>query len=173
MATMLAGVCLPGAATAAQAQPLGATGTAASAADHIAGSIAHDDDDDDDDGVCVDATQRRNLRVEWHGSSKVKVHTKDHRMPCAETRVIFSVYVMPDTWDGKGFNETALPQKHIQSTRSVVLTDDEATFELDPVNPCFNTQSDVYYAPQIDDLSWPEGHNQQFISARFRPAEYQ
>ena len=167
LATILAGMSLPTAATAAQAQTSGLSG-------RPAGAIAHDDDDDhDDDDECIDATQKDNVRVDWDGTYEVTVSTKGHRRPCAQTRVVFSVYVMPDTWDGHGFNETAFPQKHVQSTDSVVLSKHGATLKLKPVNPCFNVQLDVYYAPKITELRWPAAHGYQFISGRFRPAQYQ
>ena len=81
---------------------------------------------------------------------------------------MFSVYVVPDMWDGRGFNETAFPQQVYKSTEAVALSKHKTTLVLDSMIPCKNAQYDVYYAPKITSLRWPEAHGAQYISARFK-----
>ena len=164
LAALMAGVSLPVGASAVQAQ--GAQGIAASTVAAIMSPAANQ-------GVgkhrwCVDASKRENVQVTWHGTNKVTVSTKDHRKACAETRVIFGVYVMPDLWDGQGFNETAFPQQVFKTTSSVVLSEDDITLELPTAIPCKNAQFDVYYAPHLTRLMWPKAHGAQYISSRFQ-----
>ena len=153
----MAGASLPGAASAAQAQPSGG-------ADLQVGAPASTREKSH---PCIDATKASNLRVKWHGANKVTVRTKNGRPPCTETKVVFSVYVVPDMWDG-GFNETAFPQQVYKSTKAVALSKYKTTLRLDSMIPCKNAQYDVYYAPKITSLRWPQAHGDQFISARFK-----
>lgn len=165
LATILAGLSLPAAATVARAQAPTAAATAS-----VTTTPPGDDDDDDDTKACIDATLPGNIRTEWHGTNAVTVSTKDGRKPCAKTRVVFSAYVMPWTWDGKGFNESAFPQKIVRSTKWVVLSKKDKTLELEPVDSRVNVQFDVYYAPHVIEPTWPVAHGEQYISSRFQHA---
>ena len=154
----MAGASLPGAASAAQAQPSGGT-------DVRVGALPSTPDKSH---ACIDATKASNLRVKWHGPNKVTIRTKGGLDPCAETKVVFSVYVIPDMWDGMGFNETAFPQQVYKSTEPVAVSKHKTTLMLDWMIPCKNAQYDVYYAPKITSLRWPKAHGDQYISARFQ-----
>ena len=158
LAAIMAGASLPGAASAAQAETSGG-------ADLQVGSLSSTRDKTH---PCIDASKASNLIVKWHGTNAVTVRTKGGRPPCAETKVVFSVYVVPDLWDGMGFNETAFPQQVYKSTEPVTLSKRKVWLELDSMIPCKNAQYDVYYAPKISSLRWPEAHGDQFISARFQ-----
>ena len=147
LAAVMASAGLPAAASAAQAQtPASATGRHG----------------------CIDATKAENVNVVWYGANKVAVSTKYGKRACSEARVIFAVYVVPDLWDGQGLNETAFPQQVIKHTPSVVLSEEPQILSLPEVIDCKNAQFDVYYAPHITRLMWPEAHGKQFISARFQ-----
>jgi hypothetical protein len=158
LAAIMAGASLPGGASAAHAQTSGGS-------DVQIGAIGQTRDKSH---RCIDATKASNLRVQWHGTNKVTIRTRGGMPACAETKVIFSAYVVPDMWDGMGFNETAFPQQVYKSTPAVAVSKHKVTLELDAMIPCKNAQYDVYYAPKITRLRWPEAHGAQFISARFR-----
>ena len=158
LAALMAGASLPGAASAAQAQT-------ASGVDQQVGAIAQTRDKNHH---CIDASKASNLLVKWYGTNKVTIRTKGNLTPCATTKVIFSVYVIPDMWDGLGFNETAFPQQVYKSTKAVAVSKHKVTLRLDSMIPCKNAQYDVYYAPKITSLKWPTAHGDQYISARFK-----
>ena len=154
----MAGVSLPGGANAAQAQTSGSANV----------QIGANATTRDKHHGCIDATKASNLRVQWHGTNKVTIRTKGGKPACTETKVIFSAYVIPDMWDGMGFNETAFPQQVYKSTEAVAVSKHKVTLTLDSMIPCKNAQYDVYYAPKITSLRWPDAHGDQYISARFQ-----
>ena len=145
LAAIMAGASVPAAATAAQAQTL----------------FPSD---------CIDATLASNVTTKWVGVGMVTVSTKDRRTPCTETRVILSVYLIPDTWDGAGYNQSAFPQDLVSTTSSIVLSAQEATLEVDPVDRFKNAQYDVYFAPHVIAPTWTSAHGYQLIAAWFQHA---
>ena len=71
--------------------------------------------------ACVDATKTANLLWQWAGSDHISVSLKGNKPACVATTLFFSSYTMPDTWDGNGFNGTAVPQTRYDSD-SVTIT---------------------------------------------------
>lgn len=130
---------------------------------------------------CVDAKNPSNLTYTWSGNDTVIVGLKGNREACDTTTVYLSSYTMPHTWDGKGFNQTAAPQTVFDSTSvtfegrgTVLYREAEAktkptthTLTVKLPNKCKNVQVDLYYAPEIKNVTWPTGHGHQYISHKF------
>jgi LPXTG-motif cell wall-anchored protein len=70
---------------------------------------------------------------------------------CAPVEVVLSIYRVPDTWDGHGFNGTAVPQSAIEHAHVMVSGSDKAWVTVD-VPTCGNAQIDLYYPPEIDEI---------------------
>ena len=75
---------------------------------------------------------------------------------------------MPDNYNGKGFSDpSATPQTHFDST-SVVLKKNVVPSEnlrITLPEECKNMQIDVYYGPQIKEVT-VKGHGAQFIAGK-------
>lgn len=128
---------------------------------------------------CVDASQLSNLVLyprpgsnDWVMSgNKISgtIGLKDNKAACEDTTIWLSSYTMPDTWDQQHFPQTALPQTHIESVfvtfaKNQVIA--PVTLTVNYPVPCKNVQVDLYYGPQIINLT-ESGHNGVYISHKF------
>ena len=115
--------------------------------------------------TCIDGSKPENIVKTWNNVNGITVSTKDGKAVCKDTTVFLTSYTMPDTWDGKGFNKTALPQTKFDSK--------SATFQAGAANQsyaltvampkdCKNVQVDLYYAPEIKELI-NGGHGPQYL----------
>ncbi len=80
-----------------------------------------------------------------------------------------SSYLVPDTWDGNGFNSTAVPQT-LFDTKTVLLTHtgQDVTVAL---KGCGAEQVDLYVGDTIDQVG-PNGHRGVFVGGRiFRTSD--
>ena len=83
---------------------------------------------------------------------------------CGSVTILVSGYAVPATWDGKGFNSTAVPQQLVGTTKRIVLTNDVRTGEATADLPnCGNAQADGYTPPEIVVVT-SDGHGSQFIA---------
>ena len=83
---------------------------------------------------------------------------------CGSVTILVSGYAVPATWDGKGFNSTAVPQHLVGTTKRIVLTNDVRTGEATADLPnCGNAQADGYTPPEIVVVT-SAGHGDQFIT---------
>lgn len=118
--------------------------------------------------ACADPTDRSNLSYVWTGIDKISVTTK--KPVCKDLTLYFSSYEMPDTWDKKGFNATAVPQVW-KASSSVTFKANApiSTKEMTVILPseCKNAQIDLYFGPEITNLP-NTGHGGQFISAKYQ-----
>lgn len=118
---------------------------------------------------CVDGHNQQNLVVTWVAEDTVAVSTKDSKPVCEDEEIYFSSYIMPENYDGNGFenNSTAYPQA-IYSSTSATLRKNTVASEVMRINlpdECENVQVDVYYAPEITNVG-PDGHGTQNIESR-------
>jgi hypothetical protein len=115
--------------------------------------------------VCVDGTNRDNLHFEWSDLGTVTVRTKHHAPLCDDVTVYFSSYSLPDTYDKTGiFDDSSIPQQLFASVSAVLLkgTSGEQTLAVDVPNACTSYQLDLYYAPEIVEVTGA-GHGSQLI----------
>ncbi|MGB4768792.1 MAG: hypothetical protein WBP22_06095 [Candidatus Saccharimonas sp.] len=118
--------------------------------------------------TCADPMDRNNISYVWTGLDKISVTTK--KPVCKDLTLYFSSYEMPDTWDKKGFNATAVPQVW-KASSSVTFKANApiSTKEMTVILPseCKNAQIDLYFGPEITNLP-NTGHGGQFISAKYQ-----
>jgi hypothetical protein len=89
------------------------------------------------------------------------VHAQPGVNLCAD--VLFSVYTVPDTWSGKQFDATAIPQQifgktvvaHVKGTDRVTVTA--------PIPQCGAVQVDLYTPPEITEVTSLTGHNGHLV----------
>ena len=70
--------------------------------------------------------------------------------PCA---AYFATYQLPETWDGNGWNETAVPQELFSSSQ-IVLTQTHETFVPD-LPECGAVQIDILTFAPPQSFGWP------------------
>jgi hypothetical protein len=79
---------------------------------------------------------------------------------CAD--VWLSVYKVPDTWVGTEFNDTAIPQQLLDSTKGHVTGTDKQVLKV-AVPTCGAVQIDLYTPPEITEVKDLTGHNGHLI----------
>ncbi|MGB4761900.1 MAG: hypothetical protein WBP12_00920 [Candidatus Saccharimonas sp.] len=117
---------------------------------------------------CASPTDRNNIVYSWKANDQINVTLK--KPVCEDLTLYFSSYEMPDTWDGKGFNATAVPQVW-KASSSVTFKAKAAAVAKDLTvilpNECKNAQIDLYFAPEIVNLP-NTGHGAQYITHKFQ-----
>ncbi len=118
--------------------------------------------------ACVDGTKRSNLSVTWNSNSSVTVKTIGDKLLCADTKLYFSSYTMPDNYDGTGFGgPTSYPQQLFKTETTVLKagTTGKTTLNVAIPEACKNMQIDLYYGPEITTVT-AAGHGVQYISGK-------
>lgn len=94
------------------------------------------------------------------------ISTKSGMPLCHSTNLVLESFSMPDTWDGKGFNKTAIPQTMFGST-DVTLPGAQAnvskTLNVSTPANCKNTQLDFYFPPAYEDITTLTGDDARYI----------
>jgi len=99
---------------------------------------------------CVDGTHRDDLNAHIDTSSGVGTVTGKAAL-CAPVDILFSIYKVPDTWDGDGFNGTAVPQHVLQTVKGTLQGEETLSLQVG-LPACANVQADLYYPPEIPDI---------------------
>lgn len=111
-------------------------------------------------GSCIENPSASDLEGDLDPQSGTAwVRGRDGRAVCAD--VLLSIYKVPDTWDGSGFNETAVPQQVIATAKATLKGTKKARLEV-PVPNCGNVQIDLYLPPEITTVD-RAGHGSQLI----------
>lgn len=117
---------------------------------------------------CASPTDRNNITYTWKSNDKINVSLK--KPVCEDLTLYFSSYEMPDTWDQKGFNATAVPQVW-KASSSVTFKAKAAVVAKDLTvalpSECKNAQIDLYFGPEITNLP-NTGHGAQYITHKFQ-----
>lgn len=91
---------------------------------------------------------------------------RDNKPLCEEANLVLQSFNVPDTWDGKGWNPTAIPQTRYASTSFTVPANDgsfKQTIEVDVPDECKHTQLDFYFAPGYESITTMTGDDELFI----------
>lgn len=118
--------------------------------------------------ACVDGTKRSSLAITWNSNSSVTVKTVDDKLLCADTKLYFSSYIMPDNYDGTGFGgPTSYPQQLFKTVTTTLKasTTGMTTLNVPIPEACKNMQIDLYYGPEITTVT-AAGHGVQYISGK-------
>jgi len=99
---------------------------------------------------CVNGAHRGNLNAHIDTASGVGTVTGKAAL-CEPVDIVFSIYKVPDTWDGAGFNGTAVPQHVLQTVKGTLQGEETLSLQVD-LPACANVQADLYYPPEIPDI---------------------
>ena len=114
---------------------------------------------------CVDGYARDNLSYNWSKDGTVTVKTVNDAPLCADVPVYLSAYTLPATYDESGvFDDSSVPQEKFASTSAVLKagTNGNTTLQIAVPNACTDYQLDLYYDPEITEISYG-GHGAQLI----------
>ncbi len=114
---------------------------------------------------CVDGYVRDNLDFQWSPSGIVSVQTVGDQLLCDDVTVYLTDYTLPSTYDGSGvFDDSSIPQEKFASAHVVLAkgTTGGATLQIDVPDACTDYQLDLYYAPEVNEVSY-SGHGAQLI----------
>ncbi len=191
-------------ATAPGAELLGATATGSGTETF---NLSHVCPADGDEGtppvdVCVSREEiyKDNSAIGWNWtkeapgdeySIEVWLNDVDGKpvIPCEDVTLFFSSYVMPDDWDGTGFNDSAVPQDWYDTGDKLVFEAGQQaqkqTSTVSAPDICVNAQIDLYW-PKIDENGSPidawggfggegfelgnNGHGSYYVAHRFQEA---
>lgn len=83
------------------------------------------------------------------------ISTKDGKAICSDSKVVLESFTLPSTWNGKGFNSTALPQTKFAIVDVAVPAGQKnwkKTVNVDVPDNCKSTQLDFYLNEGYDKL---------------------
>ena len=124
-----------------------------------------------DSASCIDASKTKNLVYKWTGYDKIEISTKDGKAPCSDSKMYFSAFVMPDTWNKNGFNETAIPQtlhRSVNVKLEAGKANQKVTAKAQMPAECKNVQIDLYFAPEQKVITKTEQIGGRLITAKHK-----
>lgn len=115
---------------------------------------------------CVDPTNMSNYETTiQRGTGTLTV--KGGKALCAAQDIVFESFNVPDTWDRKGWNNTAIPQTKFASTMFTIpagVANYSKTISVATPADCKNTQVDFYIAPEYESITTLTGDDARNIS---------
>jgi hypothetical protein len=115
--------------------------------------------------LCIDGTIYGNITYKRLANNLYEVATKDGTPLCEDVTLYLSSYLLPETYNGKGFEDpSATPQTKF-ATVTKVLSAGTITNIVGPValpDTCQSYQVDLYYGPEITTVG-PQGHGAQLL----------
>lgn len=116
---------------------------------------------------CVDAGRKGGIRAWWAGDGLL---VRAAGEPCAPVTLIAAVYTVPKSWDGDGFNASALPQR--LHSHAVIRVVDSGLMEVPlHVPECGPWQWDVHRPPVVREVTTLAGHGDGLLRAGLRVGE--
>lgn len=116
--------------------------------------------------TCLDGTKATSYSTTINRTSGT-IAVKDGKALCAATDVVLESFSMPDTWDGKGFNSTAIPQTKFSVTRLTIPAGEKNySKKLNVAAPeaCKNTQVDFYIGQEYAAINGLHDDDARYIS---------
>jgi hypothetical protein len=113
-------------------------------------------------GKCIENPRPSDLEGHLDAESGTAwVRAKDGRAVCSD--VLLSIYKVPDTWNGHGFNDTAVPQQVIATDRATLKGNKKVHLQV-PVPDCGNVQIDLYLPPELKTVDISGHPGSQYIA---------
>lgn len=94
------------------------------------------------------------------------ISIRDGRPLCNDAELVLESFNVPDTWDGNGWNKTAIPQTKYASTTFTIpagVSNFKETYEVETPHQCKNTQVDFYLAPEYESITTMTGDDERNI----------
>lgn len=114
---------------------------------------------------CLDPTDPRSFAATIPARGSGTITTANGKPLCSDATLTIASYNVPDTWDKKGWNKTAIPQTlYTDKTFTFPAGKSNYTMSQSVATPdaCKHTQVDFYIAPSyqiIDTLTADDGRN--------------
>lgn len=115
---------------------------------------------------CLDGNKASSYTTKINRTSGV-ISVKDGKALCESTDIVLESFSMPDTWDGRGFNSTAIPQTKFSVTRLTIPKGEKnfsKTLSVAAPEACKNTQVDFYIAPEYAAINGLHDDDERYIS---------
>ncbi len=114
---------------------------------------------------CLDPANKSNYNTTiQRGTGKISL--KDGKPLCEAQDIVLESMNVPDTWNKKGWNETAIPQTKFASTLFTVpagVKNFSKTVTVATPDACKNTQIDFYLAPEYQSITTLTGDDERNI----------
>lgn len=116
-------------------------------------------------GGCVDP-KNKSVYETTIERGKGTLKLKGGKALCAAQEIVFESFNVPDTWNKKGWNSTAIPQTKFASTSFTIpagVKNFTKTVTVDTPNACKHTQLDFYLAPEYTSITTLTGDDERNI----------
>lgn len=105
-----------------------------------------------DNESCLDPKNLDNYSVSFtRGTGTISL--KDNKPLCEDAELYLQSFQLPDSWDGKGWNTTAIPQTLHAAVPFTIPKGEQnysKTLSIDVPDVCYATQLDFYLAPKVE-----------------------
>lgn len=120
---------------------------------------------------CLDAKDTDNYKTSLTRGSGT-ISTVDGKPLCESADLYLQSFQLPDTWDGKGWNRTAIPQT-LHAAIPFTIPAGEANFkktiQIDVPDVCHATQLDFYFAPKVPAIiDFHDGEDRELYGQIFK-----
>ncbi|NCU29104.1 hypothetical protein EOM60_00645 [Candidatus Saccharibacteria bacterium] len=115
---------------------------------------------------CLDPKNPRSFEASIKSRSSGTITTKDGRPLCSDAEMTLASMSVPDTWDRKGWNKTAIPQTLFADTKFTFpggKSNHKMTITVNAVDECKNTQTDFYVAPSYQSITTLTGDDERNV----------
>lgn len=115
---------------------------------------------------CLDPNQPGSYRATIKERGTGTITTASGRPLCSDGKLTFASYNVPETWDKKGWNKTAIPQTLFADTEFTFpagKSDYTMTVNVGTPDKCSHTQLDFYTAPSYDRIDTLTGDDERNI----------
>lgn len=100
------------------------------------------------------------------------IETVGGKALCADSDLFLQSFKLPDTWDGKGWNRTAIPQtKHAAIAFTIPGGEKnyKKTITISVPDACYATQLDFYFAPEVPAIiNYHDGEDREILGEIFK-----
>jgi hypothetical protein len=120
----------------------------------IASAHSGSNNSSSDTAQCLDGSKSSSYVTSFTRGTGT-ITTKDSKAICEATDLVLESFTLPDTWDGKGFNNTAIPQTKFAVTK-LTMPANQANFSktvnVEVPNGCKSSQLDFYFTEGYDKI---------------------
>lgn len=117
-------------------------------------------------GDCLDPKDPRSFTATISTRTSGTIATKGGRPLCSDATMVMQSFNIPETWDGKGWNKTAIPQTSFAKKEFTFpgnKSDYKMTVTVDAPDECKNTQTDFYTEAGYDRIDTLTGDDERNV----------